>query len=482
VVGREYPFKTQPFEHQLQALACSWDKESFAYFMEMGTGKSKVILDNIALLWDAGKIDGALIIAPKGVYMNWYNKEIPEHLPDHVAKQSRIAYWRSGPSEKEKALMERLFTPNDDLNIFLMNVEALSTPRGVRVAERFLLGHKAMIAVDESTTIKSPKAERSKSIVKLGAHAEYRRIATGSPVTKNPLDLFQQCAFLDWKLLGFSSFYSFRSRYAVTKEQITGGRKFIQVVAFRNTEELATRVKKFSFRKTKDECLDLPDKIYTKRDVELTDEQRKAYNEMRTNAITSLGSGVATVTVVITQLLRLHQIVCGYINTDDGYEVPLKSRRLEALMETLEECEGKVIIWANYRFNLKEIHRRISDEYGPDSVVTYYGDTTDKERDRAKVDFQNPDSPVRFFVGNTQTGGYGITLTEASTVIYYSNNYDLEKRLQSEDRAHRFGQTKNVLYIDLVTPDTVDEKILEALRTKNDIARLITGDQWKSWI
>lgn len=477
-----YPFKTKPFEHQLRALSLGWDKECFGYLMEMGTGKTKVTIDNIAMLYDAGKIDSALIIAPKGVYRNWTETEIPTHMPSHIASGMRMAHWTPSPNKAEKAAIEYLFQINDDLNVFVMNVEALSTDRGTRAAEKFLLTHKAIVVVDESTCIKNPGARRTKSILKVTRQAPYRRILTGSPVTKSPLDLYSQCAFLDWTLLGYNSFYSFRGRYAVTKAQNFGGRTIQQVVGYRNVEELADKLKRFSYRVTKDECLDLPEKLYTKRVVELSDEQKKAYGEMRRLCVTAIAGAPVTVTAVITQILRLHQITCGYIKTDEGEEIDLPNARLPQLLELLEETDGKVIIWANYRRNIASIRDALVKAYGKESVVTYYGDTSDEDREKAKVSFQDPDSPVRFFVANSQTGGYGITLTAAQTVVYFSNNYDLEKRLQSEDRAHRIGQKHNVTYIDFVTPDTVDEKILTALRSKRNIANAITGDNWKDWI
>ena len=219
-----------------------------------------------------------------------------------------------------------------------------------------------------------------------------------------------------------------------------------------------------------------------RREFELTKEQKKVYDDMRTMAIAFLETEEVTATSVITQLLRLLQISCGFFPTDDGPIKPLKHERMGQLTEALEEVTGKVIIWANYRHDIFAIANELTKVYGENSFVTYFGDTKDDERQSAVTDFQNPNSPVRFFLGNTQTGGYGITLTEAKTVIYYSNNYDLEKRLQSEDRAHRIGQHHPVTYIDLVCKNTIDEKIIKALRNKISLARTITGDTWRDWI
>ena len=475
-----YPFKTEPYAHQLAALDKGWLKREFGYFMEMGTGKSKVVIDSAAMLYDKGEITGLAIVAPKGVYRNWSEKEIPDHMPEHIP--INLATWKRSLSKTVKGNINSLFTNPDKLNIFVINIDALITKLGGPTLEKFLLAHHAMLVIDESTTIKSPKARRTKMAIKLGQNAKYRRILTGSPVTKSPLDLYTQCEFLNHRLLGYSSYYGYRNRYAVTRRQDYGGRSFTQVVGYQNLDELSELIKDFTYRVTKDQCLDLPNKIYMRREFELTKEQKKVYDEMRTMAIAFLETEEVTATSVITQLLRLHQISCGFFPTDDGPIKPLKHERMEQLMEVLDEATGKVIIWANYRHDIFAISNQLTKVYGEDSFVTYFGDTKDDERQSAVTAFQKPDSPVRFFLGNTQTGGYGITLTEAQTVIYYSNNYDLEKRLQSEDRAHRIGQHHPVTYIDLGCKATIDEKIIKALRSKISLARTITGDTWRDWI
>lgn len=478
---QSYPFKTKPYEHQLTALEKGVTRETFAYFMEMGTGKSKVTVDTAAILYDLGEIEAVAVVAPKGVYRNWSTKEIPDHLPDHITP--RVAVWQSNLTKTVKEQINHLFTPlAATLDFLLINVDAVITTKGKYVLEKFLKERKCLMVVDESTIIKNSSAKRTKELIRLGAFAKYRRILTGSPVTQGPLDLYAQCAYLDTDLLGFRNFFAFRNRYAVLQRIDLGGRSFQKVVGFKNEEELKDRLSQFSYRVTKDECLDLPEKIFTTRDVELTKEQKKAYDEMKRRAIAELEEGKASASIVLTQLLRLHQITCGHLKLDDGTVVEVPTKRLDELMELLGETDGKIIIWANYRADIENIRSAIAKIYGAESVVTYFGDTTSDERERAIREIQDKQSPVRFFVANQQTGGYGITLTEASTVIYYSNGYDLEKRLQSEDRAHRIGQKNNVLYIDLIARGTVDEKIIQALRKKNDIARLITGDSWREWI
>jgi SNF2 family DNA or RNA helicase len=475
-----YKFKTKPYAHQITALEKSWDKTEYGYFMEMGTGKSKVLVDNMAMLYDKGKINGAVIVAPKGVYRNWYSQEIPNHLPSHI--QPKMVLWTALTSKTKDKEYQTLFETGHDLHILIINVEALSTKKGLDFAAKFMRCHKTMLAIDESTTIKNPNAKRTKSILTLGKEATYRRILTGSPVTKSPLDLYTQCGFLNSFLLGYDSFYAFRNRYANMIDRNFGGRRVQLIGSYKRLDELADKLKAFSYRVLKDECLDLPDKVYIRREVDLTDEQSKAYSTMKSAALALLKGKMATAPHVLTQMMRLHQITCGHLRNDDGTITEIKNNRLKELINLLDEVEGKVIIWANYVYDIENIVKTIGEAFGEDSIVQYYGAIPAEQRQQNIEKFQDPNSKTRFFVGNPQTGGYGITLTCANTVVYYSNGYDLEKRLQSEDRAHRIGQTKSVTYVDFIAPKTVDEKIVKALRKKMNIANEIMDEDWREWI
>ena len=475
----DYKFKTKPYAHQLTALEKSWNKENYAYFMEMGTGKTKVLIDNLAMLYDKGKIDGALIIAPKGVVKTWYEQELPIHLPNHIENVSVL--WQPNITKTQQEKLDSLFEIDTALHILIMNVEAFSTEKGVKFATKFINSHKTMMAIDESTTIKTPTARRTKNIIKIGVNAKYKRIMTGSPITKNPLDLYTQCEFLDPWLLDFSSYYAFRNRYAEMKTMHVSGRSIQVIDKFRNLGELSDTVKEFSYRVLKEDCLDLPPKNFIKRHITLTPDQKKVYEQMKKAAIAVLNKKVTTTVSVLTQLMRLHQITCGYVTADDGSIQEVDSNRMNELMSILEETEGKVIIWANYQFSVGDIIQKITKKFGKQSYVHYYGLTPQEVRQENIKRFQN-DPECRFIIGTPQTGGYGITLTQANTVIYYSNGYDLEKRLQSEDRAHRIGQKKTVTYIDIIAEDTIDEKIVEALRKKINIASEVLGEELKDWI
>lgn len=479
----QYQFKTVPYEHQRTALAKGAYRPAYGYLMEMGTGKSKTLLDNIGLLYQSGLVNFAVLFAPKGVYRNWVSKEIPEHFPDNIPQ--RTIRWVSTPNTAQLKEIRSVAQPFEGMTFFVMNIEALSTVKGVEaltwLGKKF--GAKGLIGVDESTTIKNMKAKRTKNLIKAGQLFAYRRILTGSPITKAPLDIYAQAEFLGPRLLGHSSYYSFQARYAVTQKRKMGAHSFEQVVGYRNLDELAQLITEFSYRVLKKDCLDLPEKIYTTREVPLTPEQAKMYEEIRSEGLTLLDNGeLVSTQSIIAQMLRLQQVLSGHLKTDEGEIVTFPTNRLEELVAICEEAGSKVIIWSRFRHDIQQIVARLKQEFGDDAAASYYGDTSDDERLRIVQDFQKPDHPLRFFVGNAATAGYGITLTEATTVVYYANSFDLEHRIQSEDRAHRLGQKNKVLYIDLISPNTIDERIVKALRQKIDLGAKALGEEAREWL
>jgi SNF2 family DNA or RNA helicase len=470
--NKKYTYKTTPYEHQRNALIKGAKELNFAYFLEMGTGKTKVAIDNVAYLYQEKLINTAIVIAPNSVYKNWI-KEIETHSP---ITDYTMFIWKDDIKINYQI---------DKLNYVLMNIEALSHKSGFEFLLKLVIdtGQKAMMIIDESTTIKNDKAKRSKNICKLSPHVKYKRILTGSPVTKSPLDLYQQCAFLSKDLLGYPSFVAFRARYAVMKQINMGPNRVILIPQYyTNLDELEAKIKKFSFRVRKVDCLDLPEKIYQQRYVNLTKEQIKVYEELRKYARSVIEDKEVSFANKLTEILKLHQVCNGYLKTDDGEIVPFDNDpKLEELLSIIEESDGKFIIWANYIHNIKTIVKTLRKEYGDESVVSIYGEITTENRKKAVEEFQGNDK-VRFFVGNPSTGGYGLTLTAASYVVYYSNNYNLEIREQSEDRAHRIGQTKSVTYIDLIIDKTIDSHIISALKRKIKISAETMGEEIKNWI
>jgi SNF2 family DNA or RNA helicase len=477
-----WKYKTEPFAHQVTALERSMDRDAYAFFMEMGAGKSKVLIDTISNLYLQGEIDFALIIAPKGVYRNWTNKEIPEHFPEDVPH--RVIRWVANPNKAEQAELRGINKRFDGLTIFVMNVEAFSTIKGKGAGEWLAknLGPRGLIGIDESTTIKNHKAKRTKALMKIGSGFKYRRILTGSPITKEPMDIYSQAAFLGPWLLGYNSFYSFQGRYAITQRRTMGAHSFQQVVGYQNLEELTRKIDSFSYRVLKEDCLDLPPKTYTARYITLTKEQRQMYDQLRQEGFLLLEEGDTVSTPqVITLMLRLQQVMSGHLMTDDGELMTFPSGRMDALLEIAAETSGKMIIFSRFRHDIKQIEQALNKEYGEGAAVTYFGDTSVEARELAVKNFQDPVAKTRFFISN-KTGAYGITLTAASTVVYYANDFDLETRIQSEDRAHRIGQVNPVTYIDLVAEGTIDEKIVENLRNKIDMGAKVLGEKAREWL
>jgi len=476
-----YSFQTTPYAHQKKVLESSWNETVWAYFLEMGTGKSKICIDNAAILFERGQIDTLVVIAPKGVYRNWARIEVPTHLPERIERD--LAVWRPSPNKAEKKALTDLLEPSEAFKILVMNVEALSTAKGQRFLEALLKATTAMLAVDESTTIKSPKARRTKTLLKLGALARYRRILTGFPVTQSPMDLWAQARFLDERLLGDcgDNYYQFQYRYAIMKKRTMGSHTFNQVVGYRNLDALSEMIGKFSSRILKEECLDLPPKVYLRRNVTLTDDQARIYMQLKEYALAHLDDDeFMTTPNVLTQLLRMQQVLSGHTLSSEGNLFEIKDNRLSELQNCLDEMDGKTIVWSRFRYDVKRIAEALSNDHGPESVVSYFGDTSDDDRTQAIERFQNGEA--RFFVGNPQTGGMGITLTAAQNVIYFANSFDLAIRTQSEDRAHRIGQEKSVTYVDLIAEGTIDEKIVTALRNKMDIATKVMGEDLKQWL
>lgn len=501
--------RTAPYAHQRDAFDATWNRAAAALFMDLGTGKSLVALATLAALRREEAIDAALVLAPKGTYQTWSVQEIPRHVAPGFLRIWGVTTWDPRRSRAWEDRWRIACTPDPAaLRVLVMNLEALSTPRGVRAARAFCEAHPRVLAIlDESTAVKHPSAARTKAALALRPLLAYRRILSGAPVTESPLDLYAPCAFLDPALLGFRSWYAYRARYAVldavevtecrrcrhrpweherhARRMLDTGREthaagacrrcgcagydprtVHKVADYQRVDELRAKLDRFAVRVRKEECLDLPPKVYARRTVELTREQRAAYTAMRDTARAELAGKIVEAPIVLAKLTRLHQIVTGALP-------PGAPPRIEALAAVLEECAGKAIVWAPYRADLEAITRRLRHDHGPASTVLYHGETKAAERPRLVERFQE-DPGCRFFVGQPRTGGMGLTLTAASTVVYYASTWSAEVRIQSEDRAHRIGQHRSVTYVDLVAPGTIDEAILDALGAKRDLAAAVT--------
>lgn len=451
----------EPMRHQREIFESSKDLPHYGLWWEMGTGKSKPIIDTYTWLFLKREIDGVIIISDKGAYLNWNINEIPKHMVNSIPH--RISVWTSSKQVPDLVGMD------DCLDILIMNVEAFSSERAIEHALRFTKSHYTLCIVDEATSIKNIKSVRTQNICKLGRACDYRRVATGTPITQSPLDLFGQCEFLQPGLLGHRTFVGFRNEYAEMRQMTFGSRSFQTIVGYRNLDKLTRKIQPFSSRVLKKDCLDLPDKIYEVVYVEHTPEQRKLYDDLKTYAMSQFTQGLLTVTEAITTVNKLHQINCGHVKLDDGTVVDISNNRISALMELLEKVPGKSLIWCAFQRDVELIMEAIDGRYKQEYAVHYYGRTSTSDRECA-LDAIAKDPKCRWFVGTAATGGKGLTLTSATTSIYYSNSDSAEDRWQSEDRNHRKGQFCQVTYHDFVTPGTVDVKILQRLKAKQNLS------------
>jgi hypothetical protein len=495
-----YMPRTQPRAHQAEALqriaqkpASPSSEDVFALLMDMGTGKTKVVVDEWGARTEAGDLSDLLVIAPAGSYRNWYTdrgddepSELRKHLDPALFERVVTTGWVSGAGVLHRRSLDAIIRSRDPARprALFVNIEALSTVKAAKDAclEFMRTSQRGtLLAVDESTSIRTPGIERVKSVLQLAEKARVRRIMTGLPTPKSPMDLYTQFEFLDWRILGFNSFYAFRARHALLRKMKFGARSFWVEVSYRDLPVIQEKIAPYSYRVLKEDCLDLEPKVWTTRDVSLSPDQERIYREMRQYATAQLGEeSWVTATSVITQILRLHQVLCGHTTDEEGryHEVP--EQRTRALLELLTEHRGKAIIWATYDPTIRKIAAALAKEFGEESVACFWGgnrSTRDKDETRFKTD-----PKCRFMVSTQAAGGMGNTWVVADLVVYYANNYDLEQRQQSEDRAHRDGQTRRVTYVDLVARGTVDEKIIQALRRKIDMATAITGENYREWL
>lgn len=484
--------KTRGMSHQLQAIQRMVGRQTYALFMEQGTGKTWALLADAERLYAKGTIDAVLVVAPNGVHLNWINREIPTHMEGNIIARA----WRSGASQKHMRALEDLFVPRRTgesvpLRILAVNIDALVTKKGYEFCERFLLSGNAWIILDESSRIKNPDAARTKALMRLRKYCKGARIASGTPVTNSPVDVFAQMEFLESGLLGTTSYRAFVAEYAdvlppthpMMQNMMRRNPRtaYAQIVArnpdgtprWRNLEKLQKLLEPHSFRVLKKDCLDLPEKIYKTITFELDPDQQRAYTKMQEELRIDLGDNTELPVSELASLIKLQQITSGFVNTPMGIKyISENNPRLKALLDAIEDVDGKFIIWARFREELEAISNALRRECI--SHVEYHGGVNRDGRESAVDAFQNGD--LRVFVGQPQSGGIGLTLTAAETVFYFSNDFNLETRLQSEDRAHRIGTKRNVVYIDLAAENTIDEQIARNLQRKQRTAAVVLGD------
>lgn len=522
-------YKNPPRQHQRVARTKAKGKKGFALHMEQGTGKTWVAIDEMIEEWNLGNIDGAFVLAPNGVHMNWILRELPKHLPDWV-EGARYAFWSSSMTKLEQRAVDEVLGmgKGDPFRLIAVNIEAVDrVERCKEMLRDFCDGGDMAGYLDESSRIKNPQIKRSKFIHGLRNRTVYRRNLSGTPITQSPFDIWSQFQFLDPNILREPSYTAFKTQYGVFEEHKTiltldddGKRKeeviknrLLEGIAerakranphrphfepqiikrtkdglpiYKNLDQLAKIIEPYSYRVLKADCLDIPDKTYQRLLVDLVPSQRKLYETVRKELLMEWDNMVSPLTK-LTALGRAQQVVCGYVVMARGmpeqsiFEKDEDNPRIKALLELIEDNgDASAIIWARYTEDIKVIARVLRRHYGEDTVGTYFGETGKNARNKAIDDFEA--RRIRWFVGNQDSGGIGITLNAASMCIYYSNHYGLEARLQSEDRCHRDGQTKKVTYYDIEARGTCDEEIINALVNKKEIADIINGDSPKKWL
>lgn len=472
-----------PYAHQMEGARLLAENNNFALLAEMGAGKSRMICMDVEYKYKFQGLKNMVVVAPAGSYRNWEG-ELQRWLEESVWKSVKLFTWISGKS-KPKEFKEFLAYTGEKPRVLLMNVEALSRVVAAREGlKEFLYSAPTMWVVDESQCIKAPDSARTKFILSVAPLAKWRRILTGMVAPENPLNVYSQFDFLDWSILGFRSFYGFRARYAVTRKVDfrQGGRPVEIVVGYRNVEELHKKISVSSYRVRTADVVDLPPKIFMPlRHVEMTPEQSKAYAEMKRLAMTEIDGQYVTAQIAAAVLTKLHSILCGHVVDENGQLHDVPSNRIDSLLELLSDHSGKAIVWAPYPRFLTKIAEALEKEYGKDSVVRFWGETSNEDRQLGKKRFQE-DSKCRWFVSNQSVGGEGNTLTAATLVVYAANSWKNSERQQSEARAHRIGQTAPVTYVDLAVRGSMEEKLIKALRDKMDLAALISGDRVKEWL
>lgn len=500
------PFKKIPFEHQKIALCLGRDQDNFAYLMDQGTGKTKTLIDDAAHNWRENKIDVVLLFTINSVKTNWVifdcmkddrgdTDAIDDHMPPDVPCVKGV--WlskQSGPvgaawNKFERDITEQI-TRRDKLVFLAANIESLRVDRAYDFYERIcsVFQGKVMIAIDESTLIGQPGSKQTKASMKLRKLCSKARIMSGTPVIKSPLKAYSQFCFLDEDILGFGSFYSFRNHYAVM-----GGYENKKVLFFRHLEELQEKISSCSYRVLKEECLDLPPQLFTKRRVEMTPAQAKAYKSMQDEFIAeNENSGIVEASIVLTQMLRLQQITGGYlpiINDDDetiGYTPlvePEKNPKFREILNILEEGgDQRMLIWTRFTHEILDLTKLLNEKGFP--TLSFYGGISDEEKISVRKRFARNDD-IRCIVGNPAAGGLGIDeFKHASLVAYITNSFDTERRKQSEDRTHRIGSEMHskITYCDIIIPNTIDIKILQTMRNNVKIASAVMNDEWREWI
>jgi SNF2 family DNA or RNA helicase len=464
-----YRYKTEPYSHQKRALAKIQKLNGqCALFMEMGTGKTKVAIDWAGIGFYNYGTKKVLIVAPLSVLGVW-----PRQIRQHSDVPSRIYRLSGNTNTRVRYLTSILRAPDESkLTYVLINYEGIwRSPRsGPGVEALIRKWAPDLVIFDESHRIKSPTAKQSKAAWRIARESSQRLLLTGTPITKAPLDVFGQFRALNHSIFG-ENWYQFKFTFG-----IWGGFGKYQLLRYRNLDILIQKVREWSFRIKKTQCLDLPEKLFQDVPVTLSDRALKLYKQMSEQAIIEIEETHATATIVLTKILRLQQITSGFIKDVDGNIRIFDNSKLEVFKDLLDDVlaeDQKVVVFFRFIPDLRRVEEHLLNKGIPHRILS--GSVPDSQRDSIVEDFQtNP--KVKVFLAQVQAGSEGIELFSASVAIYYSMSNSLLHWQQSQDRLHRPGQTKNVTYYRLIAPRTVDSLTYKALDEKKKIADIVIHD------
>lgn len=465
-------FKIAPYKHQLDTLDVLRSHEYYAIFHQQGLGKTGLLIADILAAAETGAVNGAVVITLPGVHLNWLTELKKFWIKD--IKPAKAFAWQpvyAGSDTYKRKFAS--FLADTGFKVLLLPISIFSTDSGIDLTRSFFkaCASKVFLVVDESSTCKHGSSSRTKNVLKIAPYFKRRRIATGTPVTQGVFDLFYQAEILARKgsLLGFSNIMSFKRYYGVFQTIFYGPRSFPKLMGYQNLDILKQKIAAFGDIKTKEECLDLPPKIFCSFEVELDPKQRVFYNDLAKTYMAWLDSGESVdATNALLRLNRLFQCVYGYTKEDiTNNIVDLSMQRIEAVQTCLETIGDKqVIIYCTDRWLQVKLHDALSEEHGHGNVVTYVGDTPASEREENKEKFISGKTKLLIC---SSAMAYGHTLVNCDTMIFASKSFNLEHRLQMEDRIHRIGQTRPVTYIDIIAQKSVEELQLEALRGKIEV-------------
>lgn len=462
------PIKVKPYNHQKIAFNFALEKLDekgcAALLMDMGLGKSLTSIAIAGQLYQENKIERVLVVCPTSIISVW-EKEFVKFADYDYFVESIVGSTMSKRKEKLKSLCHK-----KGLQVAVINYEATW-----RMEKELNIYKPDIIICDESQKIKNPSASQSKTLHRLGVKAKYKIILTGTPVQNSPMDVFSQWKFLDPNIFGVS-FYAFRNRYAVM-----GGYYNHQIIKYKNMNELTSKAHSVAYRITKEEALDLPEQIFLNRYCELETTARKAYDTVMKESYAELVDGEITATNILTKLMRLSQIAGGHVKDDEGRMQVISKGKLNELKDIMEDViidnKKKLVVFARFIPEIESIKQLAEEMKVEYSYIT--GEIKTDERGKMCDDFQNNDN-IKLFIAQIQTAGLGITLTAADTAVFYSLDFNYANYSQAIARTHRIGQKNICTYINLISTETVDEKIIKALECKEDIAKNIV-DNWREY-